>query len=268
MKKLLALLLCIMMMLPAAKSEEVANAWREAVLHVPASAMPSAMENEGGMYVFLFEDSARNIQYHVEMVPENLFVSSVRMNISGKGAKRATYASKKLEAMVKETYPGSDWQGTYLLQQDGLSRYVLFLMDKEYGQFYRLEYDASTGDMLSYTVREQAAFEEGGGLLTMAEAAEKAQAFAKGSVVADAQLMKIEGRFVFRILLIVGGEEITLTVDALTGECSEMARQATLLQPAGSSTRRAAPTRKTQGQTQRSNDDDDDRDDDDDDDDD
>lgn len=239
MKRWLALLLALLMLLPAAKSEEVPAAWREAVMHVPASAMPSGMEEEGGVYLFLFEDAPRSVQYHVQLLSGDLALTSVQMvNTTMQGAKRATYASKKLERMTRQYYPGAAWVGTYLDRTEGLYRYVLLLMDSEDGQFYRLEYDAASGDIMGYTVREQAQDED---LLTMGQALDKALAAAGQAQPLDILLMKKEGRLVYQVILLVGEEEVHIRVDAQTGEVAETARQAAAWQPAGSSKGSAEP---------------------------
>lgn len=274
MKRLLVLLLALLMLLPAAKTEEVPSAWREAVLHVPASAMPSAMEEKDGLYSFLFEDGARSIAYHVELLPGSLHLTSLQMaNNQMKGSARATYASTKLENLTKEYYPGTAWQGTYLLKEDGLSRFVLFLLDEEDGNFYRLEYDAATGDMMGYTVREDLPAEAGDTLLSMKQAVQAALAFAGQGTLMDVRLVKTENGYVYRVLLLIGGEEVLVIVDAQTGACFEEARQATAYQAAGSSRRRSPAQSTGQGaggqtaqQAERDDDDDDDDWDDDDDD--
>ncbi|NLD34980.1 MAG: hypothetical protein GX653_08745 [Clostridiales bacterium] len=197
--RLRALMLALLMVcsaLPARAEAPSAEAWRLAVSYVPASALPLCTWAEGeDVSIFHFEDALRNISYEVRVLDKLLTMQEVQMTaLKLKGAAHATLPQEEIQAAIHATYPGAQLYGLYRQQAAGLYYYLAIFTQPEQGMFYAMQFDAQTGDLMNYRMKQAAPEEEG--LLSLAQAIEIGAAHAGSDALADLTFTRQDGRYV------------------------------------------------------------------------
>ncbi len=220
-----ALLLALLVLLggfrPVSAQEEP-EAWRAAIKWVPASALPVGMEEDAGLYRFVFEDSLRNIRYEVSLHRAFLSMHEVRMTaLNLKGSQAVSLPQGQVESAILKTYPSAAIQGIYTRSAEGLWHYLSFFTQLELGYFYRMGFDAATGDLMYYVMKLGAPQDTDYGFFNAAQALAVARARAGDGVLMDLDFSLLGEQYVYTVSLFEAGIRRTVRLNAQSGAIVE-----------------------------------------------
>lgn len=217
MKRYAAAMLALILwlgLLPA-RADTLARAWRKAALHVPAAAMPETVEEEDGIYRFLFHDEVKLMRYEVEVFEQNaLFKQMLITAETVRPAGSVAVTGSRVRQQVMERVPDAEILGLYLQEQPEGFSYLVSYAQADKGYFHQTVYEAGKGRLMNSLVTLLDGQDRAGLSKALAVAAER---FPGGTVIAAAA-EQIGPLPVYLLKVHVGGQEHQLSLNALTGD--------------------------------------------------
>ena len=144
------------------------------------------------------------------------------------GADTVAYQPQLIVDQVVREYPGTSLETVFIGEEEGKYFYVAVFEDAEKGHFYRAWFNAGTGIMMRSTMTVAPPGEG----LSLGQAVAAALAQVPGGQLYDVHYQQIGAGFLYLVNVIVGGQDITVTVNATTGTVLGTVAAATTLTPA------------------------------------